>query len=304
MVPECYESFYRRSLADREGFWAEQAELIDWHRRWDQVLDYSRPPFARWFAGGQTNLCHNAVDRHLDGRAEQPALTWISTETGGTASFSYRELHREVVCFAAVLRELGIGQGDRVIIYMPMIPEAAFAMLACARLGAIHSVVFGGFAGANLAKRIDDARPKLLITSDAGMRGGKVIPYKHLVDEAIRLSASPPKRVLICRRGLEPKMPIVEGRDLDYAGLRRRHLRGARRPGADRASGGTERVRRARPSARQPGPAGVRRADRAQAAGHRPRDLPPERPDARSHRRHRRRSRNPSRRRGRSPHRG
>src|SRR3990170_5474779 len=224
MVPECYESFYRRSLADREGFWAEQAELIDWHRRWDQVLDYSRPPFARWFAGGQTNLCHNAVDRHLDGRAEQPALTWISTETGGTASFSYRELHREVVCFAAVLRELGIGQGDRVIIYMPMIPEAAFAMLACARLGAIHSVVFGGFAGANLAKRIDDARPKLLITSDAGMRGGKVIPYKHLVDEAIRLSASPPKRVLICRRGLEPKMPIVEGRDLDYAGLRRRHL--------------------------------------------------------------------------------
>src|SRR3972149_1208153 len=159
MVPECYESFYRRSLADREGFWAEQAELIDWHRRWDQVLDYSRPPFARWFAGGQTNLCHNAVDRHLDGRAEQPALTWISTETGGPASFSSRELHREVVCFAAVLRELGIGQGDRVIIYMPMIPEAAFAMLACARLGAIHSVVFGGFAGANLAKRIDDARP-------------------------------------------------------------------------------------------------------------------------------------------------
>ena len=223
MIPDCYESFYGRSIAQREAFWAEQAKAVDWHRGWDQALDYDRPPFARWFAGGQTNLCHNAVDRHLATRGEQPALVYISTETDETVTYSYRELHREVVRFAAVLQELDIGKGDRVIIYLPMIAEAVFAMLACARLGAIHSVVFGGFAAANLAKRIDDASPKLLITSDAGMRGGKVIPYKHMVDEAIEISSSPAPRVLVCRRGLDGDTPLVEGRDLDYASLRHRH---------------------------------------------------------------------------------
>ncbi len=219
-----YEAFHRRSQADRSGFWAEQAEAIDWHRRWDQVLDFSRPPFARWFVGAQTNLCHNALDRHLATRSEQLALIYISSETGETARYTYAELHREVVRLAAVLCELGIGKGDRVIIYMPMIAEAVFAMLACARLGAIHSVVFGGFAAPNLARRIDDAAPKLLITADAGMRGGKVIPYKHLVDEALRLSESPPERVLIYRRGLVNDMPLTDGRDLDYASLRERHM--------------------------------------------------------------------------------
>ncbi len=216
-------SFHAKSLADREGFWSQQAEAIDWHRRPEQILDFSRPPFARWFVGGQTNLCHNALDRHLARRSEQPALVYISSETGETASYSYAELHREVVRLAAMLRTLGIGKGDRVIIYMPMIAEAVFAMLACARLGAIHSVVFGGFAAPSLAERIDDASPKLLITADAGMRGGKVIPYKHLVDEALRLSAAPPERVLICRRGLAD-VPLDEDRDVDYATLRERHL--------------------------------------------------------------------------------
>ncbi|HJN11601.1 MAG: propionate--CoA ligase [Pirellulaceae bacterium] len=219
-----HESLHARSLADREGFWSQQASAIDWHKPWDQVLDFSRPPFARWFVGGQTNLCHNALDRHLAARSAQPALIYISSETGETACFSYAELHREVVRLAAMLQELGIGKGDRVIIYMPMIAEAVFAMLACARLGAVHSVVFGGFAAPNLARRIDDASPKLLITADAGMRGGKVIPYKHLVDEALRLSASPPERVLILRRGLVDDVPLNEDRDRDYATMRERHL--------------------------------------------------------------------------------
>ena len=182
-----YKEFHRRSLADRDSFWREQAALIDWQTPFTQVLDYSRPPFAKWFVGGHTNLCHNAIDRHLAARGEQHAVTYISTETGATARYTYRELHAEVNRCAAVLQSLGVGRGDRVLIYMPMIPEAMFAMLACARIGAVHSVVFGGFAAASLATRIDDARPKVLFTADAGMRGGKAVPYKHLVDEAMRL---------------------------------------------------------------------------------------------------------------------
>ena len=154
-----YRDFHRRSLAEREGFWAEEAQLVHWQRPYRQVLDYSRPPFARWFVGGETNLCHNAIDRHLGARADQPALVWISTEVDQTRSYTYRQLLEEVNRTAAMMRALGVGQGDRVIIYMPMIPEAAFAILACARIGAIHSVVFGGFAAASLAARIDDARP-------------------------------------------------------------------------------------------------------------------------------------------------
>jgi propionyl-CoA synthetase len=214
-----YAEFHRRSIEDREGFWREQAMLIDWERPFDRVLDYGRPPFARWFVGGLTNICHNAVDRHLALRGDQKALVYLSTETGQERTYTYRQLHTEVNRFAAVLRKLGAVKGDRVLIYMPMIAEAIFAMLACARIGAIHSVVFGGFAAASLATRIDDARPKLMVTADAGMRGGKVIAYKHLVDEAVRLSASPPQKVVIVNRGLDQDMPITAGRDLDYATL-------------------------------------------------------------------------------------
>ena len=218
-----YKAFHRRSIEDREGFWREQAGLIDWKEPFSEVLDFSRPPFARWFCGGTTNLCHNAIDRHLAERAEQAALVYISSETGQELSFTYGELHRQVNEFAAALLDLGIARGDRVIIYMPMIPEAVFAMLACARLGAIHSVVFGGFAAASLAARIDDARPSLMITSDAGLRAGKVIPYKHLVDESIRLAGSPPGKVLIVNRKLDPGMAWVAERDVDYESLRARH---------------------------------------------------------------------------------
>ncbi|MGD8478459.1 MAG: AMP-binding protein, partial [Burkholderiales bacterium] len=210
-----YEQFYRRSIDDRDAFWTEQAALIDWHKPFDQVLEYNKPPFARWFVGGETNLCHNAIDRHQTARAGQNALVYISTETGAEKAYTYADLHREVVRCAAVLRGLGVGKGDRVLIYMPMIPEAIFAMLACARLGAIHSVVFGGFAPASLALRIDDAQPKVMITADAGMRAGRVIPYKHLVDEAMQLSKTPPENVVIVNRGLDKEMKLIKGRDLD-----------------------------------------------------------------------------------------
>jgi propionyl-CoA synthetase len=219
-----YQEFHKRSIAQREAFWSEQAALVDWHRPFDKVLDYSRPPFARWFVGGETNLCHNAIDRHLAARGGQKALVYISTETGQQASYTFRELHAEVNRCAAMIRAQGVARGDRVLIYMPMIPEAVFAMLACARLGAIHSVVFGGFAAHSLAARIDDARPGLMMTADAGMRSGKAILYKPLVDEAIRLSRHPPQKVIICNRGLDPAMKLTGGRDLDYAALRTRHM--------------------------------------------------------------------------------
>jgi propionyl-CoA synthetase len=209
-----------RSLADREGFWAEQAARVHWHRPFDQVLDYSNPPFARWFLGGTTNLCYNAIDRHLATQADRPALIYVSTETNTEKTYTFAELHREVMRMSAVILSLGVERGDRVLIYMPMIAEAAFAMLACVRIGAIHSVVFGGFAALSLATRIDDATPKLMVTSDAGMRGGKPIPYKHLVDEALRLATNPPHKVVIVNRGLDLAMALVPGRDLDYATLR------------------------------------------------------------------------------------
>jgi propionyl-CoA synthetase len=211
--------FHRRSLEERDGFWREQAALIDWRRPFRQVLDYSRPPFARWFVGGETNLCHNAIDRHLAARAQQPALVWISTEVNETRSFTYRELHAEVNRVAAMMQSLGVKRGERVIIYMPMIPEAAFAMLACARLGAIHSVVFGGFAAASLAARIDDAKPALMLTADGGSRMGKTVLYKSLVDESLKLAKHPPRKVLIFRRGLDANMPLAGDRDVDWAAL-------------------------------------------------------------------------------------
>src|SRR5687768_6332383 len=215
-----YREFHRRSLSDPEGFWAEQAKLIDWRRPYEKVLDYSRPPFARWFVGGQTNLCHNALDRHLAERGAQAALVWISTEVGQTRTFTYKELHEEVNRAAAMMRSLGVNTGDRVIIYMPMIPEAAFAMLACARIGAVHSVVFGGFAAASLAARIDDARPALMVTADGGSRMGKSVLYKALVDESLKVARHAPPKVLIYRRGLDPAMARVAGRDVDWAELK------------------------------------------------------------------------------------
>jgi propionyl-CoA synthetase len=218
-----YEDFYRRSLDDRDGFWAEQSQLIDWHRPFDRVCEYDHPPFVNWFVGGQTNLCHNAVDRHLASRADQNALICVSTETDEERAYSFRELHAEVQCMAACLLALGVKQGDRVLIYLPMIAQAAFAMLACARIGAIHSVVFGGFASGSLASRIDDAQPVVIVSADAGSRSGKIVPYKPLLDEAIRLAQHKPAKVLLVDRGLAP-MERTPGRDVDYAVLREKHL--------------------------------------------------------------------------------
>ncbi|MBA4194548.1 MAG: propionate--CoA ligase, partial [Comamonadaceae bacterium] len=220
---ESYADFHRRSLEDRDAFWTEQAALIDWQRPFDRVCNHDNPPFARWFEGGRTNLCHNAVDRHLKDRADQNALIFVSTETGQERVYSFRELHVEVQRMAAVLKAQGVGRGDRVLIYMPMIPEAAFAMLACARIGAIHSVVFGGFASHSLASRIEDASPVAIVSADAGSRGGKVVEYKPLLDEAIRLSSHKPTSVVLVNRGLAP-MAMLAGRDHDYASLRAQHM--------------------------------------------------------------------------------
>jgi len=218
-----YADFHRRSVEQPEAFWSEQARLIDWETPPQRICDDSRPPFARWFVGGTTNLCHNAVDRHLKDRADQSALIWVSTETDQERIYTFRELHAEVQRTAAMLQALGVARGDRVLIYMPMIPEAAFAMLACARIGAIHSVVFGGFASVSLASRIEDAEPKVIVSADGGSRAGKVIPYKPLLDEAIRLSSHKPQAVLLADRGLAP-MERVAGRDHDWAPMREKHL--------------------------------------------------------------------------------
>ncbi len=218
-----YGDYHRRSIGERDAFWSEQARLIEWQRPFDQVLDYSRPPFARWFIGGLTNLCHNAVDRHLAARSDQAALIYVSTEVEREQTYTFAQLHAEVQRMAACLLALGVQRGDRVLVYMPMVPEAVFAMLACARIGAIHSVVFGGFASVSLASRIDDATPRLIVSADAGSRNGKVVPYKPLLDEAIRLAQHKPERVLMIDRGLAP-FDATAGRDVDYASLRTQHL--------------------------------------------------------------------------------
>ncbi|MFZ9179051.1 MAG: propionate--CoA ligase [Limnohabitans sp.] len=218
-----YADFYRRSIEDRDGFWREQAQLVDWHVEPQQICEYDRPPFANWFVGGQTNLCYNAVDRHLKDRADQPALIFVSTETDQEKVYSFRELSEEVQRMAAVLQELGVTKGDRVLIYMPMIAEACFAMLACVRIGAIHSVVFGGFASHSLASRIDDSQPKVVIAAEAGSRSGKSVPYKPLLDEALSLATHKPAGVLIVDRKLVPYQAVA-GRDHDYATLRAKHM--------------------------------------------------------------------------------
>ena len=214
------QAFHRQSIEHPDTFWAAEARRIDWQTPFEKTLDYSRPPFARWFVGGRTNLCHNAVDRHAAKRPNDRALVFISTETDREIVYSFAELRTEVMRMAVVMQRLGVGQGDRVLIYMPMIPEAAFAMLACARIGAIHSVVFGGFAAGSLATRIDDATPKLIVSSDAGMRGGKAVPYKHLLDDAIDLAKHKPAHVLMVDRGIDAGFNKVPGRDVDYATLR------------------------------------------------------------------------------------
>ncbi len=218
-----FDDFHRRSIEDRDAFWGEQARLIDWKESPKQVCDYSQPPFAKWFVGGTTNLCHNAVDRHLQDRADQNALIFVSTETDQEVTYTFAQLHAEVQRMAAILLELGVQKGDRVLIYMPMIAEACFAMLACARIGAIHSVVFGGFASHSLATRIDDAEPKVVVSADAGSRGGKGVPYKPLLDEAISLASHKPAAVLMVDRQLVPFAPVA-GRDHDYATLRAKHM--------------------------------------------------------------------------------
>ena len=218
-----YADFYRQSIDERDAFWAEQANLIDWQTPPEQICDYSNPPFARWFVGGTTNLCHNAIDRHLQERPNQPALIAISTETGTERVYSFAELHSEVQRMAAVLQSLGVKKGERVLIYMPMVAEAAFAMLACTRLGALHSVVFGGFASGSLATRIEDAEPVVIVSADAGSRGGKPVPYKPLLDDAIDISKHKPQAVLMVDRGLVP-MAMRAGRDHEWAALRAQHM--------------------------------------------------------------------------------
>jgi propionyl-CoA synthetase len=215
--------FYSHSVTQPDSFWANEAQRIDWFTPFSKTLDYSNPPFAKWFVDGQTNLCFNAVDRHLAQRGDQAALIAISTETDTETSYTFNDLHREVSRMAAIMRELGVKQGDCVLIYMPMIAEAVFAMLACARIGAVHSVVFGGFAASSLSTRIDDAKPTLIVSADAGLRSGKVIPYKGLLDEAIDRAQSKPEHVLLVNRHLA-NMPLRAGRDVDYASMRSMHM--------------------------------------------------------------------------------
>ena len=218
-----YTDFYRQSIDQPDAFWAEQANLIEWHKPFDRVCNYDNPPFVKWYEGGQTNLCHNAVDRHLAERAGQAALIAVSSETGSEKTYTFQDLHGEVQRMAASLLALGVEKGDRVLIYMPMIAEAAFAMLACARIGAVHCVVFGGFASGSLASRIEDAAPKVIVSADGGSRGGKALPYKPLLDEAIRLSSHKPGAVLLADRGLAT-MELVAGRDHLWNELRETHF--------------------------------------------------------------------------------
>ncbi len=218
-----YADFYRQSIDQPDAFWTEQAKLIDWFKPFDRACNYDKPPFVHWFEGGKTNLCYNAVDRHVATRGDQAALIYVSSETGVEKTYSFKELQLETQRMAASLKALGVGKGDRVLIYMPMMAEAVFAMLACARIGAIHCVVFGGFASGSLASRIDDAAPKVIVSADAGSRGGKVMAYKPLLDEAMRLSSHKPESVLLVDRKLAA-MDITAGRDYLWSDLRAQNM--------------------------------------------------------------------------------
>ncbi len=208
---------YERSLADPEGFWSEAAAAVDWDRTWDRVLDDSNAPFYRWFSGAELNTCHNAVDRHVaNGRGEQAAIIHDSPVTGRVETITYAELQDRVARFAGVLRDLDVAKGDRVIVYMPMVPEAAVAMLACARIGAIHSVVFGGFSARELATRIDDAKPKVVVAGSCGIEPNRIVPYKPLLDDAIEQASHKPEHCVILQRE-QQTAELIPGRDLDWA---------------------------------------------------------------------------------------
>ena len=211
-----FDAVYRESIEKPEQFWAEAAQAIDWTRKWDRVLDDTRKPFYRWFDGGKLNTCFNCLDRHVaGGRGDRAALIYDSAMTGEKRTYTYKALLDEVSRFAGALRNEGIGKGDRVIIYMPLVPEAAIAMLACARLGAIHSVVFGGFAAAELATRIDDSTPKLIVSASCGLEPGRTVAYKPLLDAAIDLAKHKVKRCIVLQRPQHP-CAMIQGRDLDW----------------------------------------------------------------------------------------
>ena len=214
-----YDATYSRWVSNPERFWAEAAEMIHWYRKWDQVLDTAQTPLSRWFSGGMVNSCYNALDVHVEnGRADQPALIYDSPVTGTIRVYTYRTLLAEVARFSGVLLAQGIKKGDRVIIYMPMVPEAAIAMLACARVGAIHSVVFGGFAANELAKRINDAGPKLIVSASCGVEVSRIVPYKSLLDQAIKMAAAKPERCIILQRP-QAQASLIAGRDADWLEL-------------------------------------------------------------------------------------
>ncbi len=207
---------FDRSLRDPEGFWGEAAMAVSWYKKWEKVLDDSHPPFYRWFVGGKLNTCYNALDVHVEnGRGERPALIYDSPVTNTIETFSYRELRDRVATFAGALAQLGVAKGDRVVIYMPMVPEAAVAMLACARLGAVHSVVFGGFAANELATRIDDAKPKVVVSASCGVEAKRIIAYKPLLEEALWLARHKPDKCIILQRPME-LAKLVAGRDLAW----------------------------------------------------------------------------------------
>jgi propionyl-CoA synthetase len=207
---------FHRALREPAGFWSEAAEAVYWYKRWDKVLDDSRQPFYRWFVGGEVNTCYNALDLHVDqGRGDQPALIYDSPVTNSIKTFTYRQLRDKVATFAGALAHLGVIKGDRVVVYMPMIPEAVVAMLACARLGAVHSVVFGGFAANELAARIDDAKPKVVISASCGVESNRIISYKPLLDEALRIASSKPQSCVIFQREVQPA-ELVTSRDCDW----------------------------------------------------------------------------------------
>jgi propionyl-CoA synthetase len=215
-MTDAYQKAFEQSIQDPEGFWGEAAEDIVWTQRWNKVLDGSNPPFYRWFAGGQLNTCYNALDHHVAmGRGDQAALIYDSPVTSTVKSYSYRQLRDEVARFAGVLKAQGVTKGDRVIIYMPMIAEAAIAMLACARLGAVHSVVFGGFAANELATRINDAKPKVMVSASCGIEVQRIIPYKPLLDAAIQMAQFKPQKCIILQRPMQ-RCDLVQGRDLDW----------------------------------------------------------------------------------------
>ena len=215
-----YQTLYRRSLHDRETFWASAAEAIQWDKPWERVLDDSNPPDYRWFVGGELNTCRNALDVHVEsGRGEQAALIYDSAVTGRKKTFTFKTLRDEVALFAGVLADQGVRKGDRVIIYMPMVPEAVIAMLACARLGAVHSVVFGGFAANELAVRIDDATPRVMVSASCGIEPGRVVEYKPLLDEAIRLAQHKPERCVVLQRE-QAQAAMVADRDVDWGEAR------------------------------------------------------------------------------------